>query len=68
MIGGNNMQINLSDGSINVIVNSLRDSKRSLKTQIDKWVKINEPNKAEICKNQLVDVENTLSIFEEIGY
>lgn len=62
------MNINLSDESINVIVNSLRDSKRSLKTQIDKWVKINEPNKAEICKNQLVDVENTLSIFEEIGY
>ena len=62
------MQINLSDESVNVIVSSLRDSKRSLKSQIDKWIKINEPNKAEICKNQLKDVENTLSIFKEIGY
>lgn len=68
MIGENDMQINLSDESVNVIVNSLRDSKRSLKSQIDKWIRINEPTKEEICKNQLKDVENTLSIFEEIGY
>lgn len=68
MIGENDMQINLSDESVNVIVNSLRDSKRSLKSQIDKWIRINESTKEEICKNQLKDVENTLSIFEEIGY
>lgn len=66
--GGNDMQINLSDESLNVIVNSLRDSKRSLKSQIDKCIRIDESTKAEICKNQLKDVENTLSIFEEIGY
>lgn len=62
------MNINLSDESVNIIVNSLRDSKRSLKGQLDKFTKINEPNKAEMCKNQLMDVQNVLSIFEEIGY
>ena len=62
------MEINLSSKSIDVIVNSLRDSKRSLKVQITKWDKANESNKLEICKAQLADVEEVLSIFEEQGY
>ena len=36
------MQINLSSESVEVIMNSLRDSKRNLNQQIDKWDKINE--------------------------
>lgn len=43
------MEINLSAESVEVIMNSLRDSKRSLNQQIDKWDRINEPHKAEIC-------------------
>ena len=58
------MEINLSTESIEVIINSLRDSKRSLKQQVDKW-KVNEPNKAKICEAQLKKVCDVLSIFEE---
>ena len=62
------MEINLSNESIDVIVNSLRNSKHSLKSQIKKWERVNESVKAKICKAQLSDVENVLSIFEEMGY
>lgn len=60
------MEINLSAESVEVIMNSLRNSKRSLNQQIDKWDRINEPRKAEICKSQLKEVINVLSIFEEL--
>ncbi len=62
------MQINLSSESVEVILNSLRDSKRNLNQQIDKWDKINEPSKAEICRSQLKEVSDVLSIFEEELY
>lgn len=62
------MQINLSSESVKVIINSLRDSKRNLNQQIDKWDKINEPSKAEICRSQLKEVSDVLSIFEEELY
>ena len=62
------MQINLSSESVEVIMNSLRDSKRNLNQQIDKWDKINEPSKAEICRSKLKEVGNVLSIFEEELY
>lgn len=62
------MQINLSSESVEVIMNSLRDSKRNLNQQIDKWDKINEPNRAEICRSQLKEVSDVLSIFEEEVY
>lgn len=62
------MQINLSSESVEVILNSLRNSKRNLNQQIDKWDKINEPSKAEICRSQLKEVSDVLSIFEEELY
>lgn len=62
------MQINLSLESVEVIMNSLRDSKRNLNKQIDRWDKINEPSKAEICRSQLKEVSDVLLIFEEELY
>ena len=62
------MEINLSTESVQVIVNSLRDSKRSLQQQMDKWSRVNEPNKVETCKAQLKEVSDVLSIFEEELY
>lgn len=62
------MQINLSSESVNVIINTLRDSKKSLKSQINKWERVNEPNKLKICQSQLRDVEDVLTIFEEEIY
>ena len=62
------MQINLSLESVEVIMNSLRDSKRNLNKQIDRWDKINEPSKAEICRLQLKEVSDVLLIFEEELY
>lgn len=62
------MQINLSSESVEVIMNSLMDSKRNLNQQIDKWDKINEPSKVEICRSQLKEVSDVLSIFEEELY
>lgn len=62
------MEINLSTESVEVIINSLRDSKRSLEQQVDKWNRVNEPNKAEICRTQLKQVCDVLSIFEEELY
>lgn len=62
------MQINLSSESVEVIMNSLRNSKRNLNQQIDKWDKINESSKAEICRSQLKEVSDVLSIFEEELY
>lgn len=62
------MQINLSSESVDVIINSLRDSKKSLKSQINKWEKVDEPNKLKICQTQLRDVEDVLAIFEEEMY
>lgn len=49
-------------------MNSLRDSKRNLNQQIDKWDKINESSKVEICRSQLKEVIDVLSIFEEELY
>lgn len=62
------MQINLSSENVEVIMNSLRDSKRNLNQQIDKWDKINEPSRAEICRSQLKEVSDVLLIFEEELY
>lgn len=58
------MEINLSTESVEVIINSLRDSKRSLKQQVDKWNRVNEPNKAKICEAQLKEVCDVLSILK----
>jgi len=62
------MQINLSSESVEVIMNSLRDSKRNLNQQIDKWDKINEPSRAKICRSQLKEISDVLLIFEEELY
>ena len=62
------MQINLSSESVDIIINSLKDSKRNLKAQINKWDKVNEPEKLNICKSQLKDVEDVLEIFDEMLY
>ena len=62
------MQINLSSESVDVIISSLKNSKQNLKSQLHKWERVNEPNKAEICQSQLKDVEEVLAIFEEELY
>ena len=62
------MEINLSDKSIEVIINSLRNSRSDLKRQINKWEQDNEPNKKEICEVQLAEVEEVLDIFDEASY
>lgn len=59
------MEVNLSTESVEVIMNSLRDSKSSLQQQINKWSRVNEPNKVEMCKAQLKEVTDVLSIFED---
>lgn len=62
------MEINLSDEIINTIYNSLRNSKTSLKRQLENSTsngKINH-NKKEITEHQLIAVENALQVFEEL--
>lgn len=61
------MQINLSEESVNIIVNSLNSSKISLKNQINKLnTTTKNENKLNILKNQLKDCEYVLKIFEEL--
>ena len=58
------MEINLSNETINTVYNSLRNSKQELKWQL-KNEKVN-PNKKEIIKHQLAEVEDALAVFEEL--
>ena len=62
------MEINLSIETINTVYNSLRSSKQSLKFQLEVSLpngKVN-PNKKEIIEHQLEEVEDALSVFEEL--
>ena len=62
------MEINLSAETIKTVYNSLRDSKRGLKWQLEVSLpngKIN-PNKKEIIEYQLAEVEDALFVFEEL--
>lgn len=62
------MVINLSEETIKTVYNSLRDSKTSLRLQLQKnvaSVKVNK-NKVEIIKCQLSEVEDALAVFEEL--
>ena len=62
------MVINLSEEVINTVCNSLRDSKRILEYQLDYGIpngKVNISRK-EIIQNQLADVNDALSTFEEL--
>lgn len=62
------MEINLSEETIKTVYNSLRDSRLSLKLQLQKSVasvKVNK-NKVEIIKCQLTEVEDALAVFEEL--
>ena len=58
------MEINLSNETINTVYNSLKNSKQELKWQL-KNEKVN-PNKKEIIKYQLAEVEDALAVFEEL--
>ena len=62
------MEINLSDEVIATVYNSLRSSKDHLKWQLEVSLpngKVN-PNKKEIIEHQLAEVEDALSVFEEL--
>lgn len=62
------MQINLTSENMETILSSLKNSKRDLKRQVEKYTKIDEPRKAEIAENQLKEVEEVLTILEEELY
>lgn len=57
------MEINLSEETIKTVYNSLRDSRHGLKRQLNG--KFN-PNKKEIIKHQLEEVEDALFVFDEL--
>lgn len=59
------MEINLSKEVIETVYNSLRDSRHSLKWQVETTTKIT-PNRKEIAKHQLAEVEDALTVFEEL--
>lgn len=62
------MEINLSNEVINTVYNALRNSKQGLKYQLEVSMpngKIN-PNRKEIIKHQLNEVEDALAVFEEL--
>lgn len=62
------MEINLSSEIINTVYNSLRNSKQHLKWQLEVSLpnkKVN-PNRKEIIEHQLAEVEEALSVFEEL--
>jgi hypothetical protein len=65
-----NMVINLSDETIKTVYNSLKDSRYSLKRQLEvKHSNRNiSPSKIEIIKHQLAEVEDALQVFEELIY
>lgn len=58
------MMVNLSEETINTVYNSLRSSKHDLNKQLSNG-KIS-PNKIEIIKHQLAEVEDALQVFEEL--
>lgn len=57
------MEIKVTDKVIDTVCNSLVASKQSLRTQLR--LEINETKK-EILKHQLAEVEEALSIFEQV--
>ena len=62
------MEINLSVETIKTVYNSLRSSKQTLKWQLEVSIpngKMN-PNKKEIVEYQLAEVEDALTVFEEL--
>ena len=59
------MEISLSNKNVEIIINSLRNSRSDLKQQIRR---VNAPNKKEICEAQLVDVEEVLDSIERMFY
>ena len=56
------MQINLSSESVEVIMNSLRDSKRNLNQQIDKWNNMNDVLEQRLAAKKR-DLENQQEYF-----
>ena len=57
------MEIKVSENVIETVCNSLRASKRNLRTQLSRAT---EETKKEILEHQLVEVEEALRIFEQI--
>lgn len=62
------MELNLSQETMDVVMNSLYASKQSLKSQMREQTEKGNHNKAYIIKHQLDDVENVIRIFEEYGF
>ena len=72
------MVINLSDETIKTVYNSLKDSRYSLKRQLEVKLKRQlevklsnrniSPSKIEIIEHQLAEVEDALQVFEELIY
>ena len=62
------MMVNLSEETINTVYNSLRSSKHNLKWQLDTSIPNGKvsPNRMEIIKHQLAEVEDALQVFEEL--
>ncbi len=59
------MYLKLSPKEVKIIVNSLNNSKRNLKDQINKYKRLNEPDNVLICMMKLAEIESVLSIFKE---
>lgn len=59
------MEINVSNDVINTVCNSLRDSRRSLKLQLEGKIK---KGKKEIIEHQIAEVEKALRVFEYFEY
>ena len=55
------MTINLSNETITTVYNSLKSNQQSLKRQLK-----TSPNKTEIIKHQLEEIENALHVFDEL--
>lgn len=62
------MMVNLSEETITTVYNSLRSSKHDLNRQLDTSISNGKisPNKVEIIKHQLAEVEDALQVFEEL--
>lgn len=62
------MEINLSNETITTVYNSLRNSRSTLKHQLEVKIPMGKVslNKMMIIKNQLEEVEDALSVFEEL--
>lgn len=57
------MTINLSEKTVNTVLISLRDAKKSLERQINRTTNV---NKLDVLNEQLEDVLDALAVFEEV--